>query len=463
MKIFKDGGIILDVFNRIKLRDFSGNTGLAIKNSTFQFLTNAVSKVGTLLFTVIIARLLMPELFGLYSLAFSTILLFATISDFGIGSTIIRFISREAGKKNLKKARAYLGYLSKIKFVIISILIVVLIASAKYISENFYKKPIFLALIAGTLYILFYGLMLLLQPALQSFNKFKDIFFGEAIFQFFRIALVSSAVLLSIKYALSNEMVLFFIFLALGISYLLVCVFLWLFSIPKTGILKTEKSKVLPENKKYINKFLIALSASTLSGLLFSYIDRIMLGHFVAAEFIGFYTIALSFVSATSALTGFAGAALFPIFSRIKGQRLEDGFKKALKISIFFGIVSTLFVLALAMPIILIIYGNDYLPATGLLRLLSLSFFTLPLSGIYTIYFTSIGKPRTVAKYSIISTIINILFSYVLITSLLKYGDSAASFGAGISLLLSQFFFIICLEIVRRHNKVKKSTGFHNL
>ena len=205
MNILKKGGLIQDLFGRLKRRDFSGNTGLAIKNSTFQFFTNSISKVGTLIFTVIIARLLMPELFGLYSLALSTILLFATISDFGIGSTLIKFISKEASKKSLKKARSYLTYLWKIKVVIMSVLIILLIVSARYISDTFYKKPIFMALIAGILYIFFYGLMLLLQSTLQSFNKFKDIFFGESIFQLSRIVLVSVAVLLSLKFALSNE------------------------------------------------------------------------------------------------------------------------------------------------------------------------------------------------------------------------------------------------------------------
>jgi len=261
---------------------------------------------------------------------------------------------------------------------------------------------------------------------------------------------------LSLKFALSNELLLFYLFLALGVSYLLVALFLGYILIRKVKIFGAEKLVLSGKQKKQTNKFLIALSASTLSGILFSYIDRIMLGHFVAAEFIGYYTIALSFVSAASVFAGF-GSALLPIFSRVNKNKLEIGFKKSIKLSLIFGIVSTILILILASPIISIIYGREYLAATNLLRLLSLSFFTLPLSGLYTVYFMSRNKPQIIAKLSIISTVLNIVLNYLLITTLLGYSSFAATFGAGIALLLSQFFYIAALEIARRRDLKKEN------
>ena len=68
---------ILDMF---RIRKFVGYTGLALKNSTYKFLNTAIAKGGSLIFTIIVARLLLPELFGLYSLALSTIIIFASFS-----------------------------------------------------------------------------------------------------------------------------------------------------------------------------------------------------------------------------------------------------------------------------------------------------------------------------------------------------------------------------------------------
>ena len=46
---------------KIKERNFSQNTKAAIKNSSWQIATNLTAKIGSLLLTVILARLLLPE------------------------------------------------------------------------------------------------------------------------------------------------------------------------------------------------------------------------------------------------------------------------------------------------------------------------------------------------------------------------------------------------------------------
>ena len=103
----KLAGDIKNIFRRIKDRDFEGNTGMAIKNSIYQFSTTLLAKIGAFFFTIIMARLLLPELFGLYSLALSTILFFVTFSDLGIGEALLRFVSKYLGKNKDTKAKSY--------------------------------------------------------------------------------------------------------------------------------------------------------------------------------------------------------------------------------------------------------------------------------------------------------------------------------------------------------------------
>src|SRR3989344_7019812 len=85
-------------FNRIRERDFSGNMGLAIKNSTYQFSSNIVAKVGALIFTIILARIILPETFGLYNLVLSTIMFFYVFSDLGTNEALIYFSSKNLGE-----------------------------------------------------------------------------------------------------------------------------------------------------------------------------------------------------------------------------------------------------------------------------------------------------------------------------------------------------------------------------
>jgi len=445
----KESSDIKEIWNRIKKRDFSGNMGLAVKNSVYQFSTTLVAKIGSLIFTIILARLLMPELFGLYSLALSTILLFTSISDLGVGGTLVRFVSKELGKRNKRKAKAYTIYLGKIKLILISISIFLLLISAKFISDNFYQKPIFLALLAGILYIIFIQAVSFLQCILQASNYFKGIFHKEILFQISRIILVPLAVLFALKYSFSYEHTLFYIILFLSVSYLLASLFIWFFPIKKINFIKTKELKLTSKQNKIINRFIIITSATIFSGLFFSYIDKIMLGYFVNAEFIGYYTVSFSLVGALASLVGF-GAVLLPIFSRLGKTELQKGLKKSIRI------VSTLsiplvFIIILSAPLaISIIYGAEYSPSINILRALSLLLIILPLIGIYASYFMSIGKPKVLAKLLILSTILNIVLNYVFITSLLSYGHLAAVYGAATATIISQVFYLGGLVLGRR-------------
>jgi len=84
---------IVGLANRFRKKDFSGNEGRAIKNSSWQIATTLIAKIGSLLFTIIIARLMLPEIYGLYGLALSTILFMSIFSDMGICSAVMTYLS----------------------------------------------------------------------------------------------------------------------------------------------------------------------------------------------------------------------------------------------------------------------------------------------------------------------------------------------------------------------------------
>jgi O-antigen/teichoic acid export membrane protein len=432
-----------EIWRRIRKRDFSGNTGIAIKNSVHQFSTNFVSKIGSLIFTIILARLLMPELFGYYSLALSTILVFGVLSKLGIETTLVRFISKEI-KKNNGRIKSYLIYLGKIKIFLIFFTAIIILFSARYIANSFYNKPILLALLAGILYTFFNQISVFLKSMLQASNNFSSIFKRELIFQISRIILVPSAVILAIRYSISEELNLMLIIILLSFSLFLASLFMF-FDIKKiySGKINKEKSfKLSRKKKEIINKFLIATATLTLSGLFFGVIDKIMLGKFVSGEFIGYYTSAHSLIGALAALVGFSSVVLLPIFSRLEGKRLERGLKKSIKIILIFSLGMFIITITSAYYIIFLTYGKSYLISTNILRIFSLLLFITPLIGIYQSYLISQGKPGTITKFLIASTILNILLNYFLINILLPYGELMAVYGVTFSTLISQIFYL---------------------
>lgn len=446
MLIKEEKKYIKEIYKRFWKRDFSGNTGQAIKNSTYNFSITLVQKIGAIIFTIIIARLLMPELFGLYSLALATIGIFAVISDLGISSTLIRFLSRELVKEK-PNTKGYYDYLFKIKFLLTLFASLILILSAYWISNIYYNKPIFYALLAGGFYIFITSFLNFFDSLYQSFNNFKKSLIKESIFQVLRLILIPLIIIFSLKF--SDNVLLLNIFLGLSFCYLIALIFLF---IKKPILLGKRLDK---KQKKQINKFILPLTATAVSGAFFANIDRIMLGHFVSAEFIGYYTVAFSLIGSVMGFLSFSGA-LFPIFSRLGEKKLESGFRKSIKIVLSASFIILLITILFSPLIIKIIYGTQYSLANNLLRLFSLLIISEPIAAIYSNYYVSMGKTKLIAKLLISTTLLNIILNYVLITALLPRGNLAAVFGAVIATIVSRYLFLFGLMVFRRKKSQQK-------
>ncbi len=416
------------ITKRILKRDFSGETGIAVKNSIYQFSTNVISKVGALLFTVILARLLLPEKFGLYSLALSTIILIGGFSDLGIGTALVRYIARDK-----KKAGSYIKYLAKLKVSLTILVSLVLLVIAYWLANDFYNKPIFYALLAGSLYILSTSFTSFISSIFQAENNFSWPLFKELFFQVIRLIVLPIAILFGLNY--STEVFLMIIFLALSICYFLSLLFLF----PK--LKKYSMSPLKNKQKDEVNKYIIPLSATVLSGVFFGYIDTIMLGRFVASEFLAYYQAAFALASSAMVLISFS-AVLFPIFSRIRGRRLEVGLKKSVFVTIPLSIAALIATFFVAPFVVNLVYGAEYSQATLLLRIISFIFITDPLIGIYSSYLYSLGKTKKVAFAVITSTIVNIVLNFIFITSLLPHGMLMACVGSGVATIISRGVYL---------------------
>lgn len=447
-EVLKNGrSEIFGILKTIKERKFEGNRGLAIKNSLYQIATSAISKGGGIIFTIILARLLLPELFGLYSLALATILVFASLSDLGLGSTLIRFVSSAVNKHKEKEARAYFIYLLKIKSSLSLVVALILIILAKFLANNYYQKPIYLALLAGSIYVLCAGFVAIFDAAFQSVNNFKQTMLRESIFQLLRLTIIPIFALYFLK-SYSGEIVSSTIILILALSYLVALIFLIASAINKLSFLKADKTLLNSLQRKKVNMFWIFLSTTILSGIFIGYVDTIMLGHFVDAESIGFYQAALTLVSSIFPLIPIS-TVLLPIFSRLRGKKLEQGFERSRRFTLFVSLGLFILTLLLAKPIIEIIYGTNYLPSINILRLLSIILLVLPISMLYDSYFISIGKPQVMAKYLLISTALNIVLNYLLIVNLMKSSSYLATLGSALAVVVSRTFYLIMQLIIK--------------
>ena len=443
---------ISGLFRVIKKRDFQGYTGVAVKNSIYQLSTSIVGKFGGLLFTILMARILMPELFGLYSLIISTVFIFISLADLGIGSAIIKFTSTNNPKNG--KAKGNFIYILKLKILVVSVLVVALLLSSKFLAENYYQKPIFLGLLAGIFYLVAFGFNDFIQYIFQSVNNFKPILYKEIFTQIMRLLIVPLLTLYLLKQALSQEVNLFWIVLALSFVYFLSLVFLLLISRNKFPFMETKAKKPSKKEMKKIFFFILPLSATVLTETFFGNVDILMLGKFVSASLIGFYKATFTLVLSIAPLLAFS-TVLYPIFTKLKGKRLEDGLKRSVRIILPLSIIIFLGIFLFAPLIIKIILGNDYMDSVTLLRVFSVIMLSLPITQIYSSYLISKGKSSLVMKFILMSTVMNILLNVASILWLLPYGEWAAVYGVAGATILSRYF-LLSLYIFA-HRKERKN------
>ena len=111
-----------------------------MRHSFWSFISTTLSRIGALIFTIILARFLMPENYGIYSLVLSTAIIFYTFADLGVNRTFLRYLS-SAIKKNQKQIPSYYRYLIKLKFILAASASLLLLTLSYPLSFYFFKNP----------------------------------------------------------------------------------------------------------------------------------------------------------------------------------------------------------------------------------------------------------------------------------------------------------------------------------
>jgi len=440
---------IENIFQRLKNRDFSGNTGKVIKNSSYSLATILTTKIGALIFTILIARIMAPELYGLYGLALSTILLFSFFSDFGISETLFTFLSKTIDKDK-KKAKGYFNYLTKYKLGLIFLSMLTLLIMARWLSFIYYSKPIYYALLAGGIYLFTSISITYFSIVFTSQNKFKPIFIKEVIFQVLRFAILPILTIFLLRNGVKTELFLFWIFMALSFCYLVTSAYLIISLKYSRPFNKERESKLTKKEKLKLKSFIIPLSVTAVSGVFFGYIDQVMLGAKVLGEFIGYYQVGFNLVTAAIAIISFSTVAIFPIFARLDKKRLNKAFRKARNLIFLIGITTMILTLIIAPYLVKFVYGSDYLPAVLYLRIFSLLLISFPLISIYNAYFVSQKITLEPSIILVASTVLNITLNYFLINWGFSYSMHYAVIGAATATIISRYTYLAGLIILRR-------------
>ena len=180
-------------------------------------------------------------------------------------------------------------------------------------------------------------------------------------------------------------------------------------------------------------------------------------------SFIAFYSVAGSLVGSVCGVIGIGGSALFPLFSKLDRGSLNRGFKKYSKMLLGVSVVSAVAVFIFSDIIITLIYGKKYLAATPILRLLSISIITMPLSHIRVLYLTSQKNIKWMTIIGSGASLFNIVLNYVLVIYGLRYGMFLAVVGVVVATVIVRVLNLVMLDVMVRVQYFRKKSLSGNL
>jgi O-antigen/teichoic acid export membrane protein len=345
---------------------------------------------------------------------------------------MIRYVSYAIGEENEILARSYIRYLLRVKIILSLVTSISLIFSADILALHVFHKPeISSPLMIVGLYIFVQSLLEFVSSVFISLQKFELMTVRYVVYEVVRLILVPIFIILGYGVCGALWALVFSVILSLVVpSYLLLDNYKFVLS-----------GKVVQIDRRKLLRFLGYLTFGSVSGVIFTYVDSIMLGIFMTTEYVGYYRAAFNIIFAFMGLVS-TSSVLFPVFTQLDKSELENAFNKVFKYSSVISFPSAFGLIFLSEMLIRTVYGADYLPAVMPTQVLALLIIIYPL-GLFGVLFNAKEMPEIPAKLTVVFSMLNIVLNYFLI---LRWGIM----GAAIATVISRYFNVISIGILSR-------------
>jgi O-antigen/teichoic acid export membrane protein len=328
--------------------------------SFYLFTGQVVSTVTMAVSTIILARLMLPEEYGLYAIALIPSNMMNLFRDWGINYAVTKYIAQSRagyGHENIRDiivAGMTFETLSGLALSLVSL------GCANFMASVIFQRPESSFLISmASATIISGSLLTFSQSAFTGFEKMKPtslIIILQAV-----VKSIASPLLVFIGYGVLGAVVGYtFSFLVAGIVSLvsLYLIILKRYSIAKGR--KTNKSETLRKMLVYG----VPLSVSSILGGFVAQFFAFMMAFYCNDTLIGNYQIAAQFAVILSLFTIPISMVLLPAFAKVdpKGDRklIKTVFRSSVKYTAALLAPATMAVMALSKPMIGTIYGEKW-------------------------------------------------------------------------------------------------------
>lgn len=383
---------------------------------------NVFNKVLGLVSFTILTRSLGPEMYGVYSIAISVLMLAGDLSDLGINSALIRYGAEYSYQKDDERLRTLFSISIRSRILLGTVIFIVGITLAHYLANSVYQNnllyPFLMVAFGGVFIILLNSTM---SSVLTATQQFKRLFIINLCYG---ICNVVGIVILVFSGSL-NAMSAFIV----SIIAPLIASIAAIRMLPNKFINLALKNKEISRKIFHFGKWMFVWS---LAFIVYNQINIVMLSNLGNATMVGYYNTAFRIAALTQILTGAYSTVLNPKLSTLINNRPEM-IKEFRHAFIYCGLLICALVIGIfvAPAIITILAGAKYISSIPVMQVL-LGWMILATTNLpFSSFIYAQGKTHFFAFSIILECIFMALLNLWLIP---LYG----AWGAALSLTISQ-------------------------
>lgn len=403
--------------------------------------STVISAIGV----IVIARVLSPSEYGIYTIALTAPNLIATFRDWGINSAIVKYAaqytaeSKTANAKNILISGLAFETILGLSLSILSFLL------SGFLATNLFQRPDIASLIQIASFTILTGALLTTaQAAFTGIEKMEfnsiTIVFQSAI----KTILIPALVILGLGPFGAVVGATIAILMAGLIGILL----MWILykNLPETTAHRLE----IWANIKTMFKYGLPLSISAIiSGFLTQFYNFLII-IYATDLLIGNYSVATNFVVLITFFAVPITTMLFPAFSKLDPQKdketLRNVFQFSVKYAALFVVPAATIVITLSQPAVSTLFGDKYSAAPIFLALLAISYLYSAFGNLSTgNLINSQGETKFNLKLTLLTAAIGFPLGFILIWQFGILGLITTSLTAGIPSL------IIAVHWIKKH------------
>jgi len=426
--------------NKVKSKIKTLVASKTAKDTYILFGGNVVSAFLGFLFTLVIARGLSLEDFGVFSAALNLIVIIASVTDLGMSSGLINFVSSHLAKGEKNKADQYIKASFVVRFLTVFVLSMILVVFAPFVSKTLLATSDLS--ISYWVAINAFGLIIwvFFPYILQAQRKFAKSVVVELSIGFVKTLsafLIFSLGFLNVNWALGLHPVSNIVGLMVGLAFV------------GTSFIRSK-----PKKEIYVNlmKFSSWIGVNRIISAVSGRLDIQMLAGLAGATATGVYSIPSKLATFIVVLTSSYSSVLAPRFAGFDSKEKVKTYIKKASLGLVPFMLGVVVWIVIAEPFIVLLFGEKYLVSVPVFKALAVAMIPYMLTApSVTAIIYAMKKTVYIGAFSFFQIVAIFSLNYVFIP---KYGPMGPTITFGV---VYTILAIYTWTIVIKHYWLDKS------